>query len=633
MAGRIKETSIQEVREKARLDDIVSQYVTLRRAGPGTYKGLCPFHDEKSPSFNVNPSRGFYKCFGCGEGGDVIDFVMKLEGLSFFEAVERLGDKVGVQVQREEGDEAPVRRGPGRGKLVEAHKVAAEFYAEQLLTPDAVVARQFLAEKGFDRDAALHFGVGFSPRGGEDLYRHLRARGFSDEEVVTAGLVAQGRSHYDRFRGRLMWPIRESGGDVIGFGARRLFDDDRIEAKYLNTSETPIYKKSHVLYGIDLARKEMARTREAVIVEGYTDVMACHLAGITTAVATCGTAFGDDHAKVLRRFISDDQQLRGAVVFTFDGDAAGQAAALKAFKGDGNFTSQTYVAVEPDGLDPNDLRIKKGDEAVRELLSNRVPLYEFVLRNIASKYDLDRADGRVDALREAAPLVASVRDESKKMGFTRDLARFLGVDPDEAAREVRRAAGRPAPQAAPARRERVAAGAPSASEAAPAAPQRPPMPHPREPRFTVERETLKLFVQHPVALGRTTDEITPEAFMHPLYRALWKIIAGLGGPGAGTGDAGWAQKLAAASSDPLVSRILAELAVEPIPSAKEPDAAYVLQYVVRLLELLDQRRIAEVKSRLQRSDAAADPDAYNRLFAQLAALEQHRRGLRNLVAE
>ncbi|MGY0386503.1 DNA primase [Nocardioides sp. WG-D5] len=628
MAGRIKETSIQEVREKARLDDIVSQYVTLRRAGPGTYKGLCPFHDEKSPSFNVNPSRGFYKCFGCGEGGDVIDFVMKLDGLSFFEAVERLGDKVGVQVQREEGDEAPVRRGPGRGKLVEAHKVAAEFYAEQLLTPDAVVARQFLAEKGFDRDAALLFGVGFSPRGGEDLYRHLRARGFSDEEVVTAGLVAQGRSHYDRFRGRLMWPIRESGGDVIGFGARRLFDDDRIEAKYLNTSETPIYKKSHVLYGIDLARKEMARTREAVIVEGYTDVMACHLAGITTAVATCGTAFGDDHAKVLRRFISDDQQLRGAVVFTFDGDAAGQAAALKAFKGDGNFTSQTYVAVEPDGLDPNDLRIKKGDEAVRELLANRVPLYEFVLRNVASKYDLDRADGRVDALREAAPLVASVRDESKKMGFTRDLARFLGVDPDEAAREVRRAAGRPAPQAAPPRREAV-----SASPEAPAAPRRPPMPHPREPRFTVERETLKLFVQHPVALGRTTSEITPEAFTHPLYRALWEIIAGLGGPGAGTGDAGWAQKLSAAASDPLVNRILAELAVEPIPSAKEPDAAYVLQYVVRLLELLDQRRIADVKSRLQRSDAAADPEAYNRLFAQLAALEQHRRGLRNLVAE
>ncbi|OIJ25404.1 DNA primase [Nocardioides luteus] len=627
MAGRIKETSIQEVREKARLDDIVSQYVTLRRAGPGTYKGLCPFHDEKSPSFNVNPSRGFYKCFGCGEGGDVIDFVMKLDGLSFFEAVERLGDKVGVQVQREEGDEAPVRRGPGRGKLVEAHKVAAEFYAEQLLTPDAVVARQFLAEKGFDRDAALHFGVGFSPRGGEDLYRHLRARGFSDEEVVTAGLVAQGRSHYDRFRGRLMWPIRESGGDVIGFGARRLFDDDRIEAKYLNTSETPIYKKSHVLYGIDLARKEMARTREAVIVEGYTDVMACHLAGVTTAVATCGTAFGDDHAKVLRRFISDDQQLRGAVVFTFDGDAAGQAAALKAFKGDGNFTSQTYVAVEPDGLDPNDLRIKKGDEAVRELLANRVPLYEFVLRNVASKYDLDRADGRIDALREAAPLVASVRDESKKMGFTRDLARFLGVDPDEAAREVRRAAGRPAPSAAPSRRE------PVVSPEVPAAPRRPPMPHPREPRFAVERETLKLFVQHPVALGRTTGEITPEAFTHPLYRALWETIAGLGGPGAGTGDPAWAQKLSAAASDPLVSRILAELAVEPIPSAKEPDSAYVLQYVVRLLELLDQRRIADVKSRLQRADAGADPEGYNRLFAQLAALEQHRRGLRNLVAE
>ena len=215
--------------------------------------------------------------------------------------------------------------------------------------------------------------------------QHLRQKGFRDEEAIAAGLVAQGRSAYDRFRGRLLWPIRDASGDTIGFGARRIFDDDKIEAKYLNTSETPLYKKSQVLYGIDLARRDMARTSQAVVVEGYTDVMACHLSGVPTAVATCGTSFGDDHARVLRRFLHDHEEFRGEVIFTFDGDAAGQKAALRAFAGDQNFVSQTYVAVEPTGLDPCDLRIQQGDAAVRELVARRVPLYRFVLGNVVGQ--------------------------------------------------------------------------------------------------------------------------------------------------------------------------------------------------------------------------------------------------------
>ena len=231
MAGRIKEGSIAEVREKARIDEVVSQYVTLRNAGGGSMKGLCPFHDEKSPSFHVTPSRGFYHCFGCQAGGDVINFLMEIDALSFAEAVERLADKVGVQLQREDGDDREDRpRGPQRGKLIEAHRVAQEFYAGQLATPDALVARQFLDERGFDQSAAETFGVGFAPRDGEALLRHLRQKGFSEEEAVAGGLVAVGRSAYDRFRGRLMWPIREASGETIGFGARRIFDDDLIAA-------------------------------------------------------------------------------------------------------------------------------------------------------------------------------------------------------------------------------------------------------------------------------------------------------------------------------------------------------------------------------------------------------------------
>src|SRR5215207_7069200 len=441
MAGRIRDDDIQTVLEKAKIEEVVSGYVTLRNAGGGSLKGLCPFHDEKSPSCNVRPGRGWH-CFGCGLGGDVIAFVMQIDGLTFVESVERLADKYGVDLRREEGvaDDRP--KGPQRRRLIEAHAVAQEFYAEHLAVPAAVQGRQFLTDRGFDQASAAHFGVGFAPRDGESLWHHLRDRKFSLDEVVAAGLVAVGRGPYDRFRGRLLWPIRETSGDTIGFGARRIFDDDKIEAKYLNTPETPIYKKSQVLYGIDLARRDMARTSQAVVVEGYTDVMACHLSGVKTAVATCGTSFGDDHARVLRRFLHDHEEFRGEVIFTFDGDAVGHAAALKAFNGDQNFVSQTYVAVEPSGLDPCDLRIQQGDGAVRELVARRVPLYRFVLGNVVGKYDLDRADGRVDAVREGARLVSSIRDKSKVDAFARELAGMVGVDIEQARDEVRRAANR-----------------------------------------------------------------------------------------------------------------------------------------------------------------------------------------------
>jgi DNA primase len=617
VAGRIRDDDIAEVREKARIDEVVSSYVTLRPAGGGSFKGLCPFHDEKSPSFHVTPARQFWHCFGCGEGGDVFSFLMKIDGLSFVETVERLAEKYGVQLRREEGDAPTERRGPNRSRLIDAHRVAQEFYAEHLRSPDALAGRQFLSERGFDQDAAERFGVGFAPREGEVLVHHLRQKGFRDEETVAAGLVAQGRSAYDRFRGRLLWPIRDASGDTIGFGARRIFDDDRIEAKYLNTPETPIYKKSQVLYGIDLARRDIARSSQAVVVEGYTDVMACHLAGVPTAVATCGTAFGDEHARVLRRFLHDHEEFRGEVIFTFDGDAAGQKAALRAFGGDQNFVSQTYVAVEPSGLDPCDLRLQQGDAAVRELVARRVPLYRFVLGNVVGKYDLDRADGRVDALREAARLVSSIRDKSKVDAFAREVSGMVGVDVEEARTEVRRAAARgarPAPQ-----RGQVE---PAESTA------RQQLPDLRDPRFSLERETLKLVLQHPAVVGRTASDVAGNDFMHPIYRAVWDVVSEAGGPAAAGHDAGWAARLRDVAGDPSVSSAISALGVEPLPTAKEPDAAYVAQHVFRLQELTAQRRIADLKSRLQRTNPVEHATDYNRMFGELVALEQHRRTLR-----
>ena len=628
-SGLIRDEDIAVVRERADLVDIVGAYVTLKPAGGGAFKGLCPFHDEKSPSFHVRPERGWY-CFGCGEGGDAIAFVMKHDGLGFSQAVEHLADRTGVQLRYAEGGDAgPRRDGSSRQRLVQAHRAAGELYADLLSSPEAAPARQFLSERGFDRQAAETFGVGFAPQDGDAAYRHLRQKGFTDTELVTGGLVAQGqRGHYDRFRGRLVWPIREPSGETIGFGARRILDDDRIDAKYLNTPETPIYKKSTVLYGLDLARRDIARTSQAVVVEGYTDVMACHLAGVTTAVATCGTAFGEDHGRVLRRLLHDHEEFRGKVVFTFDGDEAGQKAALRAFGNDQQFAGQTYVAVEPDGLDPCDLRLRSGDAAVRELVARMTPLYRFVLGNVLSRYDLDRADGRIDALREAARLVSSIRDKSKVDGFARELAGMIGVEVEEARAEVRRAAGQPARQPAPQQQRPAAAPA-----GPPTPPERRPLPDLRDPRFQLERETLKLVVQHPAVMTGVVGDLGDNDFSHPVYRAVWEAVTALGGPGAVAGEV-WVGKLrdllsAEESPDEVggtAVQAVNALAVEPL--LRDPDPAYALQHVLRLQELTTLRRIAQLKSKLQRTNPVEEAAAYNRMFGELVALESHRRALR-----
>ena len=627
MAGRIKEEDIALVRERARIDDVVGSYVTLKNAGGGSLKGLCPFHDEKSPSFNVTPSRGFFYCFGCQEGGDVIDFIQKIDQISFHEAVETLASKVGIQLRYDDSG-APIQRGPAnqRPRLVEAHKVAAEFFVEQLFgAPDATLGRQFLDKRGFDKDAAVHFGVGFSPRGGEALTAHLRGRGFTNAELVASGLSADGqRGLYDRFRGRLMWPIRDASSDVIGFGARRLFDDDRIEAKYLNTPETPIYKKSKVLYGVDLARREIAKGRQAVVVEGYTDVMACHLSGVQTAVATCGTSFGDDHARVLRQLLLDHDQFRGEVIFTFDGDEAGQRAALKAFAGDQAFASQTYVAVEPDGLDPCDLRLQKGDAAVRELIGRRVPLYRFVLANVLSKYDLDRADTRIDALRDAARLVVSIRDRSKVDAFTRELAGHLGLEVDQVRTEVYRAASRPAAAVSNDRPQQPVV----VQGEAPPPPPRVDVPSPRDQRFVIEWDVLKIAMQHPALVGVAFDELDDHDFTHPWLAAIRSAMAKAGGPSTAAPGEAWVVAVRDAIGNDPAAAVVGALAVDPLRLGRDPDEAYALALLARLQELTCARRIQDLKSKLQRTNPIDRADDYNRMFGELIALEAYRSDLR-----
>lgn len=436
---RIRQADVDEVKARTNIADIIGERVALKPAGVGSLKGLCPFHDEKSPSFHVRQQVGYYHCFGCGESGDVYSFLREMDHVSFTEAVERLAGRIGYTLHYEDGGAAPETS--GRSRLYAANTAAAEFFRAQLLSPDAEAGRRFLGERGFDAGAAAHFGVGFAPRGWDGMLKALTAQGFTREELSTAGLVSTGqRGVYDRFRGRLVWPIRDVSGQTIGFGARKLFDDDQ-GPKYLNTPETPIYKKAQVLYGLDLAKRDIARgdPRRVVVVEGYTDVMACHLAGLTTAIATCGTAFGTEHIKVLRRVMGDDNA-SGEVVFTFDGDEAGQKAALRAFTEDDRFNAQTFVAVAPDGLDPCDLRLQRGDAAVRGLMETKQPMFEFAIDRKLGGFDLSTVEGRVGALRAAAPIVAEIRDQLLRPGYERVLARRLGMDPTEVRSEVERAA-------------------------------------------------------------------------------------------------------------------------------------------------------------------------------------------------
>ncbi|MBU9944346.1 MAG: DNA primase [Dermatophilaceae bacterium] len=618
MAGRIRDDDIALVRERARIDEVVREYVSLKSAGGGSLKGLCPFHDERSPSFHVTPSRGMWYCFGCGEGGDVLSFLQKIDHLSFAEAVEKLASRTGVELRYVDGGAAINRQQGQRTRLVEAHKVAAAFYVEQLAGEEAVIGRDFLTGRGFDAEAAAHFGVGYAPKSWDVLTSYLRKKGFTEAELLAGGLVSQGnRGVYDRFRGRLVWPIRDLGGDVIGFGARKLFDDDD-GPKYLNTPESPIYKKSQVLYGIDLSRREISKSQQAVIVEGYTDVMACHLAGLTTAVATCGTAFGTEHIKVLRRLLMDDDQMKGNVIFTFDGDAAGQKAALRAFEEDQRFVTQTYVAVEPTGLDPCDLRLQHGDAAVRSLIERRVPLFEFAIKSTLAGYDLESAEGRVAALRDAAPVVGKIRDTALRPEYTRRLAGWLGMDVETVAKAV-------AGGSVPAARPDVPRSRPAPARAVSPRSQSGPR---RDPALVVEREALKCALQEPGAVADWYESVEETAFTHPSARQVHLAIAGAGYPSAERSGLTWIDDVLEHAADDEVRRLVRELAVEPLPAEVGQDTQYAIGMIARLLELDASRRIEDLRGRLQRIDPVAQATEYQQCFADLLALEDIRRSLR-----
>ncbi|MCT1774755.1 DNA primase [Brachybacterium sp. p3-SID957] len=669
--GLIRRADVDLVRERARLDEVVGEHVMLRTAGVGSMKGLCPFHDEKTPSFHIRPQLGHWHCFGCGEGGDVISFVQKINHLSFVEAVEMLAGRYGVQLHYEESG----RGGDGdrpdfgtRRRLLDAHAIAEEFYREQLSAPASEVGRRFLAERGFDRAAAEQFGVGFAPEGWDAISSELRRRGFTEAELKASGLVSEGqRGVYDRFRGRLMWPIRDITGSTIGFGARRLLETDK-GPKYLNTPETAIYRKSHVLYGLDLARKEISSQRRVVVVEGYTDVMAAHLAGVRTAVATCGTAFGAEHVKIVRRVMGDSNPsaglrlntdgrgLGGEVIFTFDGDAAGQKAALRAFEEDQRFVAQTFVAVEGSGMDPCDLRLAQGDAAVVDLVESRTPLFEFAIRSVLAQVDLDTVEGQVSGLRMAAPVVAQIRDRAMRPEYARRLSGWLGMDERTVLRAVHDAArsqghaergthrgddpyqprsvpdhrldghGDPRPGERPAEGEGHDADEPMMPVARLA-----DVVSRRDPVGQVEVQSLAVMLQAPRLLSvEQVGALPDDAFHVPALQGVWDVMLAAGTlleavDGTLTPARYLDQVLEIAGE--TVRPLIVEIANLQLPARDEESLGRLARSLLdRLSELSITREYSVLKQRLQRTDPS-DAERYQEILRRLSEVQEKRRAL------
>ena len=599
MAGRIKDEDVTYIRDHSPIDDVVADYVQLKNAGGGQKKGLCPFHDEKSPSFHVTPSKGYFHCFGCQVGGDVIAFIMKLEHLTFTETVERLADRIGYTLRYEAGS---INTGPSinRSRLVAANTAASIFYQEQLQLPAAQHGRVFLTKRGFDRDAAKNFNVGYAPDEWDGLYKELKGKGFTDEELNLAGLVKEGSKGgmIDRYRNRLIWPVKDISGDVVGFGARKLASDEvDTGPKYLNSPETPVYKKNAILYGLDIAKKEIAKSRQVVIVEGYTDVMAAHLAGVTTAVATCGTAFGDEHIRIIRRLLMDADAFRGEVIFTFDGDAAGQKAALRAFEDDQKFVAQTFVAVEPNGMDPCELRQAHGDDAVRNLVARRVPLFEFAIKSVIANYDITAAEGRVSALNQVAPLIGRIRDASLRPEYVRLLAGWLGMEVDIVSTAVKRS-GKPADAQSDKRVNLT------------------------DPVLVLEREVLKVKLQLPT-MAHSWVDLEPAAFSFPLYAALRTLIDN-------QKEFSTQDLLEKCEGEDLKS-LVTELTVEPIRTDGEVSDRYITSIFARLREVALSRSIAEIKSTLQRLNPVENDAQYQEIFGQLVGMEAARRVQKELA--
>lgn len=579
---------IDRVRERTDLAELAAEVTKVKRSGRSVM-AICPFHDEKTPSLSIDPVRGLYHCFGCGKSGDVFRWVMDTQGLDFNAAVEHLARRTGVVLTPEPG---AARTRDRRRRLVDAVEATVDFYHRRLVEgADAGAARGYLRRRGYDVDVVTRFRLGWAPTGWDGLVRHLRDRGIAEDDMVTAGLASRTRRGglVDRFRGRIMFPIFDVSGDAVGFGARLLEGDG---PKYLNSPETPLYRKSRLLYGLNWAKAAVVRAGEAVVVEGYTDVIACHLADVPTAVATCGTSLGTEHLDLLRRFAP-------RILLAFDADEAGAGAAVRGFETALGSGLDLRVVALPSGKDPADL-VRDGEvERLREAVAASRPLLQFRIERELEGFDLTEPEARGRAVRAVAGLVAVHPDEVARHEYAVLVARRTGVDVEvveRAVTAVRGEAGR-----------RGGHQAPAATPEAPLTGVE-----------KAEQELLRLLLANDPRLRR--EEVEVGLLSREEHRRGFELVAPtiLALPPGRPPDLG--SLIGGDDSDE--AELLRRLALDDRPL---PDAGEV---VLRLRIAALQRRIEDLRSSLAR--LGPDDEGYSDTFAELIALERRRRELETI---
>lgn len=611
MAGRIRQEDIEAVRERSDIVKVVSAHLQLKKAGRDSLVGLCPFHTEKTPSLSVSPSKQVYHCFGCGEGGNVFRFVEKVENLSFAEAVERLAAEAGIAL-RYEGQTAADRRAVGRRQgLHRAVQEAAGLFQRMLVEGrEGADARAYLGSRGITQTSVERFGIGYAP-GYPDFLLKRMSRTHSPELLVEAGLVAKDGAGAlrDRFRGRVMFPIHDLSGNAVGFGGRLLEGPNAPQnvAKYVNSPETTIYRKGTLLYNLNRAKSELSRSGRAFLVEGYTDVIALDQAGIGTAVATCGTALGEDHVKLLSRFTE-------RAVLAFDSDDAGARAAERAYQFHERYPVDISVLVLPRGQDPADFVGAAGGEEFAALADRAVALVEYMIDRSLVGRDLTDLEERARAIRAGLALVAGLDDAVRRQEYARMLAGKVGEPEISVMLELEQLFSPPTPT--PSRQEATAA--------------RGRVP----PHQKVEREALKLLIQAPDLCRSRLAGVTAEHFAMPQHRTAFELVREMSADRA-TASAGDRHPAAALVSmaherarGEQIGKLLAALAVEPAETLGDITPEYVEHIFLRLEEFALKREAEEIRGRLQRLNPLKASEEYDQLYERFVKLEGARRRIR-----
>lgn len=601
---------IDRIREATDIVEVVSAHVQLKSSGK-SYKGLCPFHQEKTPSFIVNPDRQIFKCFGCGAGGNAFHFLMRIEGLTFVEAVRELARraKIALPDVRSEAGEARDRE---RRQLLDVTAWAAARFVQALQAPKiSASVKSYLRQRGVSDELCERFGLGFAPPGWDNLIKAARRDHYSEELLLKAGLIqakSEERGSYDRFRDRLMFPIRDAQGRPVAFGGRLLKPG---EPKYLNSPETDIFRKGEVLYALDLAREAARRQGRLVLVEGYLDAIACHGAGVAETVATMGTALTPHQARLLRRYA-------GKLILIYDSDEAGVNASLRAFEILQREGLTMLVVSLPDAKDPDEYIHRFGADAFRQALDRAEDMMSFVLNAALKKHDVKTVEGKLEVVREAVPFIALFRDDRiedqvKRQEYCRMLSERLRLDAGQILKLVNQEAKRRAGKGT------GEARGPESDDSKGAWRK---LAQPRESTCAEAELLLGTLLRFPHLIPAAGERMDPEFFTTPVLRQIARMVLETPAPGADDAES-WLPRLLGRCDDPALGETIAGLAAgdgrdgDEDPEAALNRAKQAVEDCLRRLEAARLReRIAQVQWQIREADRNGELETLKHLQQQ-----------------